>query len=70
MDINKTINEYGIDLGIDMIIQKISEKTNEYRLNPNENTAKEIEQLLIDRNKIYDFDKQTIMKYMKLYLMD
>ena len=39
MDINKTINEYGIDLGIDMIIQKISEKTNKYRLNPNENTG-------------------------------
>ncbi len=68
MDINidKIINECGIEISIDNIIQDISKKISEYKSNRDENTLKEIQQLLQDRDKIYNFDKETISKYLNI----
>ena len=66
VDVDKVINECGIEVGIDNIIQEISKKTKEYKLNKNQETLKELQQLLQDREKIYNFDKETIKKYLNI----
>lgn len=66
IDIDKVINECGIEISIDNIIQEISKKINEYKLNRDEKTSKELQQLLQDRDKIYNFDKETIKKYLNI----
>lgn len=68
MDINmdQIINECGIEIGIDNIIQEISKKISKYKSNRDENTLKEIQQLLQDRDKIYNFDKEIIKKYITI----
>lgn len=72
MDINidKIINECGIEIGIDNVIQEISNKIYDYKSNRNENTLKEIQQLLQDRDKIYNFDKETTRKYLNIHKED
>lgn len=66
IDLDKVINECGIEVGIDRITPIIAEKIRAYKNNRDEKTAQELTELLKDRENIYNFDKETIKKYIKL----
>lgn len=65
MDLEKIIEEFGIEIAIEKIAPEIKEKIDEYTKTKDENIKKELAMLLEDRNNIYCNDKETIKKYVK-----
>ena len=65
MDNEKLIKEFGIEIAIEKIAQKITELTEQYKENKNKDLKKQILDLMKDRDKIYQNDKDVIMKYCK-----
>ena len=65
MNYEDIIKEFGIEIAIENILPKITEKMNIYNVTRDENTKKELASLLLDREKIYRKDEQIIKKYIK-----
>lgn len=57
------IKEYGIEIAIEKVAIKITEKTKMYKDSKDEKIKEELVKLLQDREKIYDNDIKTIKKY-------
>ncbi len=66
MDVDSIIEECGIEISARKIARSISEKSREYILTRDSNLLKELSELIQDRDKVYDFDKEVIKKYLKL----
>ncbi len=60
----KIINEFDIELAIQKIAPKITEKLKEYNRKPTKELKEEIIQLIADRDAIYSNDKEVIRKYL------
>lgn len=65
MEREKLIEEYGLELAIEKIAQMITEKIDMYKETNEEEKMKELTELILDREKIYKNDKETIKKYLK-----
>lgn len=65
MDNNELIKEFGIEIAIEKIAQKITELTEQYKVNKNKDLKNQIVDLMKDRDKVYQNDKDVIMKYCK-----
>jgi hypothetical protein len=65
MEQEKLIEEYGLELAIEKVAQMISEKIDMYKETNDEEKMKELTELILDREKIYKNDKETIKKYLK-----
>lgn len=65
MDNNELVKEFGIEIAIEKIAQKITELTEQYKVNKNKDLKNQIVDLMKDRDKIYQNDKDVIMKYCK-----
>ena len=61
----KLIEEYGLELAIEKVAQMITEKIDMYKETNDEEKMKELTELILDREKIYKNDKETIKKYLK-----
>ena len=59
----KIINEFDIELAIQKIAPKITEKLREYNKKPTKELKEELIQLISDRDAIYSNDKEVIKKY-------
>lgn len=65
MEQEKLIEEYGLELAIEKVAQMITEKIDMYKETNDEEKMKELTKLILDREKIYKNDKETIKKYLK-----
>ncbi len=65
MDKSEIFKDFEVEASIENLIQKISQKIEEYKSKKDEKTKKELAQLIEDRNKIYNLDEETIKKYIK-----
>lgn len=65
MDNNELVKEFGIEIAIEKIAQKITELTEQYKVNKNKDLKNQIVDLMKDRDKVYQNDKNVIMKYCK-----
>lgn len=65
MDNNELVKEFGIEIAIEKIAQKITELTEQYKVNKNKDLKNQIVDLMKDRDKVYQNDKDVIMKYCK-----
>ncbi len=65
MEQEKLIEEYGLELAIEKVAQMITEKIDMYKETNDEEKMKELTELILDREKIYKNDKETIKKYLK-----
>ncbi len=65
MNFEKNIDDYGIELAIQKITPKITEKIKIYIKTKDKNVQKELAQLLVDRDNIYRNNKDTIKKYLE-----
>lgn len=65
MEQEKLIEEYGLELAIEKIAQMITEKIDMYKETNEKEKMKELTELILDREKIYKNDKETIKKYLK-----
>lgn len=65
MNENDIIEEFGIEFAIQNIALIISKKFDEYKNNKSEIVRNELVKLIIDKEKIYANDKNTIRKYIK-----
>lgn len=65
MEQEKLIEEYGFELAIEKVAQMITEKIDMYKETNDEEKMKELTELILDREKIYKNDKETIKKYLK-----
>ena len=65
MDKIELIKEFGFEYSRSNVIRLISEKIDEYRTTRNPEVQKELAKLILDREKIYDLDVDTIQKYLK-----
>ncbi len=60
------INEHGIELVIEQLALLISEKMDEFKKTRDKNVERELSILLVDRDKVYNNDKETIEKYLNM----
>lgn len=65
MEQEKLIEEYGLELAIEKVAQMITEKIDMYKETNEKEKMKELTELILDREKIYKNDKETIKKYLK-----
>lgn len=65
MDSNKVIKFYNLDLAIQKIIPKITEKIKIYIKTKDKTAEKELTQLLADRDNIYRNNEDIIKKYLE-----
>mgnify|MGYP004728547855 FL=1 len=65
MEQEKLIEEYGLELAIEKVAQMITEKIDMYKETNDEEKMKDLTELILDREKIYKNDKETIKKYLK-----
>lgn len=65
MEREKLIEEYGLELAIEKVAQMITEKIDMYKETNEKEKMKELTELILDREKIYKNDKETIKKYLK-----
>lgn len=63
MDKEEMIKEYGIEIAIEKIAQMITEVTEQYKETREENLKEQLLNLIKDRDKIYNNDKDIIRKY-------
>lgn len=66
MDENQIIEEFGIELAIETIAEQISKEIDKYKEAKDEESARKLAELIEDRKKIYENDKETIKKYVKI----
>lgn len=62
MEQEKLIEEYGLELAIEKVAQMITEKIDMYKETNDEEKMKELTELILDREKIYKNDKETVKK--------
>ncbi|HJJ05731.1 MAG TPA: hypothetical protein OIM45_07860 [Clostridiaceae bacterium] len=65
MEREKLIEEFGLELAIEKVAQMITEKIDMYKETNEKEKMKELTELILDREKIYKNDKETIKKYLK-----
>ena len=65
MEREKLIEEFGLELTIEKVAQMITEKIDMYKETNEKEKMKELTELILDREKIYKNDKETIKKYLK-----
>lgn len=66
MDENQIIEEFGIEFAIETIAEQISKEIDKYKEAKDEESARKLAELIEDRKKIYENDKETIKKYVKI----
>lgn len=62
---DEILEQFGIEFAIENIASLISKKIDEYKINKNEKTEFELSELLKDKEKIYQNDKDVIKKYLR-----
>lgn len=63
MDKEEMIKEYGIEIAIEKIAQMITEVTEQYKKTREENLKEQLLNLIKDRDRVYNNDKDIIRKY-------
>lgn len=63
MDKEEMIKEYGIEIAIEKISQMLVEVTEKYKKTREENLKEQLLNLIKDRDKVYNNDKDIIRKY-------
>lgn len=66
MNQEDVVNEHGIELAIGEIALIISQKIDEFKITRDKKIEQELSELIDDRNKIYNNDKETIKKYLNM----
>lgn len=62
---DEILEQFGIEFAIENIASLISKKIDEYKINKNEKIEFELSELLKDKEKIYQNDKDVIKKYFR-----
>ena len=65
MNEDKIIEEFGIEFAIQNISSIISKKIDEYKKSKSKDIEEQLVELLKDKEKIYDNNKEIIKKYLK-----